>query len=85
MAEEKLIGKITHYFGKISVAAMRVEASLKVGDVIHLIGHGADFTQTLSSMQIDGQNIETANAGDEIGFKVDSPVKEGVEVYLVTE
>ncbi len=85
MAEEKLIGKITHYFGKISVAAMKVEDSLKVGETIRLVGHGVDFTQTISSMQIDGQNIEVAKAGDEIGFKADSPVKEGVEVYLVTE
>lgn len=85
MAEEKLIGTITHYFGKISVAAMKLEDSLKVGDVIHLVGHGADFTQTVSSMQIEGQNIETAKVGDEIGFKVESLVKEGVEVYLVTE
>jgi len=30
--KEKLIGKVTHYFDKIKVAAIRLSAPIKVGD-----------------------------------------------------
>ena len=82
---EELIGKVTHYFDKISVAAIKLTGDLKSGDQIHLVGHGADFTQTVASMQVDGQEVTAAKAGDEIGLKVDSKAKEGVDVYLVKE
>jgi len=82
---EELIGKVTHYFDKISVAAMKLERNLKVGDQIHLIGYGADFTQTVASMQMDGQNVESAATGDEVGLKVENKAKGGALIYLVKE
>lgn len=85
MAEEKLIGHVSHYFDKISVAALKLEGDLKAGDQVHFVGHGADFSQTITSMQVDGQTVTAGKAGDEIGMKVDSKAKEGVAVYLVTE
>jgi len=86
MAEEKLIGEITHYFGKIGVAVLKLtKGSLKVGETIHLIGHGADFTQTVDSMQVEHKNVEEAKKKDDVGLKVNNVVKEGVEVYKVTE
>ena len=41
-AEEKLIGRITHYFSHLSVGIIEfTEGELKVGDVIHVKGtHG---------------------------------------------
>lgn len=83
--EEKLIGKITHYYGKINVAIVELSAPLKVGDKIHLKGHETDFEQTVSSMQVDYQNIDEAKKGDVIGLKVDQKVREGDEVYLIEE
>ncbi len=86
MAEEKLIGEITHYFGKIGVAVLKLtKGSLKVGETIHLVGHGADFTQTVDSMQVEHKNVEEAKKKDDVGLKVNNIVKEGVEVYKVTE
>jgi putative protease len=85
MAEEKQIGKITHYFGKIGVGVVELTDELKVGDTIHIVGGERDFTQTVSSMQIEHQNVEKAGAGEAIGLKVDQPVKEGDKVYKVTE
>lgn len=83
--KEKLIGKITHYYGKINVAIVELSAPLKVGDKIHLKGHETDFEQTVSSMQIDYQNIDEAKKGDVIGLKVEQKVREGDEVYLIEE
>ncbi|KPJ74049.1 hypothetical protein AMJ52_02055 [candidate division TA06 bacterium DG_78] len=83
---EKLIGKITHYFNKISVGIIEItEGELAVGDTIHIKGHTTDFTQTVTSMQIEHENIEKAKKGDSIGLKVDSHVHEKDEVYKVTE
>lgn len=83
--EEKLIGKITHYFDKINVAIIKLSAPLKAGDQIRLKGNGIDFTQTVSSMQINHESIEAAKKGDEVGLKVDQKIRENDEVYLVIE
>ncbi|TSC95753.1 MAG: hypothetical protein Athens101410_340 [Parcubacteria group bacterium Athens1014_10] len=84
MPEEKLIGKITHYFDKIGVAVLELtKAGLKVGETIHVTGHGADFTQAVGSMQVEHENVEKAKKGDAVGMKIDEPVKEGAEVYKV--
>lgn len=83
--EEKEIGKVTHYFGKIGVAVLELSSDLKVGDTIHIKGHSEDFTQTVDSMQIEHESIEVATAGQSIGMKVSQKVHEGDIVYLVQE
>src|ERR1700740_1199388 len=43
---EERVGTVTHYFGHLSVAAVRIEAgSLRVGDMIHVVGRTSDFRQ----------------------------------------
>lgn len=85
MAEEKLIGKITHYFGNISVGIIELAEELKVGDKIHIKGSSTDFEQTVDSIQIEHQNVDSAKSGDAIGIKVDQKVKENDQVYKVLE
>ena len=82
---EKLIGKITHYFGKIGVAVLEmIDDELKIGDTIHIKGKTADFNQTVSSMQVDRKPVEQAKKGDSVGLKVDQLVHEHDEVFKVT-
>lgn len=81
---EEKIGKITHYFSKIGVGVLEItEGSVKAGDTIHLIGHGADFTQVIDSLQVDHQPVPEVKVGESAGLKIAQPVKEGVEVYKV--
>jgi len=80
---EKLIGQITHYFDHIGVAVIHLQSELKVGETIHLVGHGADFTQAVDSLQVEHAQIEVAKKGDDVGLKVSAKVKPGTEVYLV--
>lgn len=80
---EELVGTVTHYFGRIGVAAVRLTAPISVGDVLHMRGKTTDFTQKLESMQIQHQPVRAANAGDEVAIKVESRVREGDEVYKV--
>jgi hypothetical protein len=84
MAEQK-IGRITHYFSKIGVAAIEItDGTLAVGDTIHVKGHTSDFTQTIDSMQIDGESVQTAAQGDGVGLKVAGHAREHDDVYKVT-
>lgn len=83
---EKKIGKITHYFGKISVAVVELtDDSLSVGDTIHIKGHTSDFTQKVESMQIEHQNVQKAEIGQSIGLKVIAHAHENDIVYKVIE
>ena len=89
MAEEKkeeLIGKITHYFGKIEVGIVEItKGSLAVGDKVHIKGASTDFEQEVDSIQIEHEQVEKAKKGDAIGLKVKDKVREGDEVYKVIE
>ena len=83
--EKREIGKITHYFGKIGVAAIRLTDQLRVGDRISIEGAHTNFEQVVDSMQIEHQAIQVANAGDEVGVKVQDRVREGDTVYKIIE
>jgi len=77
------IGNIVHYYDKIGVAVVKVLSPLKVGDRIKISGHDQEFEQEIASMQVEHQNIDQAKKGDDVGMKVDQPVKDGDEVYKV--
>jgi putative protease len=84
--EEKKIGEVIKYFGKISVAAIRLsEGSLKVGDSIHIVGHSTNLTQMVESMQIENKNVSEAGPGADIGIKVKEKVREHDTIYKVME
>ena len=74
-------GRISHYFSKIGVAVVVVEAPLKIGDKISIEGGTTKFEQTVSSMQVDKEAVKTAKKGDSVGMKVDSEVKPSDVVY----
>lgn len=77
----KPIGKVTHFFDKISVAVVKLDAGLKIGDKIRFEGHGQTFEQTVSSMQIEHEPLKEAKKGQEVGMKVSKPVKAGDLVF----
>jgi putative protease len=82
---EELIGVVTHYYGHLSVAAIRLESgSLSVGDTIRVLGHTSDFRQRVESMQIEHQAVTEAGRRQEIGLKVTGHVRENDLVYKVT-
>jgi putative protease len=76
--EEKELGKVTHYFGKIGVAVIQVtgDVVLKKGDKIHVKGATTDFEHTVKSMQVDHKDVEEAKKGDDIGLKVPDVCRE---------
>ena len=83
--EEKEIGVVTHYFGNISVGIVELSAPLKVGDTIHIKGAHDDFTQTVDSIQIEHETVESAQKGDLAGIKVIEKVHPHDKVFIVIE
>ena len=82
--EKKLVGKVTHFFGKIGVAVVDLNADLRSGDRISIEGPGGVVEQVVNSMQINKEQVESAGKGESIGLKVDSKVREGDVVYILS-
>ena len=83
LSEENIVqvGHITHFFSKIGVAVVELNASLAVGDRILVKGPSTDFEQVVGSMQIEHENIPEAEAGQAIGLKLAEHVRERDVVY----
>jgi len=78
------IGKITHYYDKIKVAIVELDAKLAVGDKVKFVRGGEDlFEQDVESIQIEHEKKDSAGKGDVVGLKVEQEVKEGAEVFKV--
>lgn len=82
---ESQVGRVTHFYKKISVAIIELSDTLLVGDTIHISGHTTDLTQKVESIQIEHQNVERAEKGQTIGLKVNGEVRVKDSVFKVTE
>ena len=80
---EKLVGEVFIFFSKAEVAAIKLSGDLTVGDKIHIKGHTTDFEQKVSSMQIEGKNLQKAKKGEQVGIKVSEKVRPNDKVYIV--
>jgi putative protease len=88
MEEKKMdirIGEITHYYNNIGVAVLALEKELKVGDTIHILGHTTDFTQVVSSLEIEHKKIQTVKPGSDVALKVLDQVRKGDQIFKVME
>jgi len=79
------IGKVTHYYNQIGVAVLELDDELKIGDKVVFLGHTTDFTQEVTSMEIEHHKILSGGPGMEVALKVDEPVRKGDEVLRVLE
>ena len=79
------IGVVTHYYGHLSVAIVKLEpgATLRVGDNIHIRGHTSDFAQRVESLQIGHAPVSEVGANDDFGLKVRDHAREHDVVYRV--
>ncbi len=82
---EQLVGKVTHYFSRLGVAAIRLSEPLGKGERIHIFGHTTDMEQKVDSMEIDHERVVIARPGANIAVRVVEKVRENDEVYVVLE
>lgn len=88
LAETK-VGKVSHFYPKISVAVIILEGPLRKGDTVRITGRNSpnlrkskiNVTQKVESMEIEHQKIEEAKPGDLIGLEVTEKVCEDCEVF----
>lgn len=79
--KEKIAGIVTHYFPRVKAAAIKLKMPLSLGETVRIKGHTTDFTQEVTSLQIDCQPIKKAKKGQEIGLLVNSRVRRKDIVY----
>ncbi|MEA1945959.1 MAG: translation elongation factor-like protein [Thermodesulfobacteriota bacterium] len=85
MAEDQ-VGVVVNFYAKLSVAAIKVTGgSIRKGDLLKYKGSTTDFTEKVTSMEIENQAVEEAKSGDLVGMKVKERVREKDKVYRVVE
>ena len=78
------VGKVSHYYDKLSVAIIDLDGTLSVGDNIKFVRGGEDlFEQKVESIQIEHEKKDSAGKGDVIGLKTNEAVREGTEVFKI--
>ncbi|NMC30159.1 MAG: translation elongation factor-like protein [Pelolinea sp.] len=79
------VGEVLHYYDHIAVAVINLCAGLKVGDSVHFLGHGSDFQQKITSMQIENEPIQQGVKGELVAVKTIKPVKRNTMVFVIFE
>lgn len=80
-----LVGKVNHYYDKLGVAIITIENQpLKLGDTVKLSGHDQEYSQKLTSMQLEHLQIDEAKPGMVVGIKTEKRVKENDQVFLIS-
>lgn len=77
-------GEVLHFYDHISVAVIDLCSNMKVGDSVHFLGHGSDFQQEITSMQIENEPIQQGAKGQLVAVKTIKPVKRGTAIYILT-
>ena len=75
------IGRVTHYYGKISVAVVTLREPLALKERVAFQGFTTDFEQEIDSIQVDHKEMERAEKGQEIAIKVREKVRVGDSLY----
>lgn len=78
------VGKVTHFFPNVSVAAIKVSSEFKVGDELIFLGNKTGvLREKVGRIEIDRKPVEKTEKGQEVGIKVSYPVRVGDEVYVI--
>jgi len=82
--KKHFVGKVTHYFPDVHVAAIKLVDKLKIGDEIVIIGKTTGLVPLkIESIQINRKPIKKTKKGNEIGIKTSTLVRKNDEVYLI--
>ncbi len=82
---EQLIGTVTHYFKGPGVAVVKMtDGDVALGEEVHFLGHTTDFTERVSSMEVDHHKVELAGAGDDIAIQVVARARPHDQVFKIS-
>jgi selenocysteine-specific translation elongation factor len=77
------VGVVKDFFARPVVAGIDLSGEVRLGDTIHIRGHTTDLEIEVTSMQVDNQDVQLAQAGQSVGIKVPDRVRAGDRVFKV--
>ncbi len=77
------VGTVTHYFDHLTVAVLQLSEGIRVGETLHFLGHATDFTQKITSIQIEHKPVNEAKPGEDVALKVDQKVRPNDAVFRI--
>lgn len=80
---ERPVGKVLHAWPKAHAAMLHLDEPLRVGERVRIMGHGHDFVQEVTSLEIDGEPHTHVWAGDLASLAVEHEVHRGDRVFKV--
>ncbi|VVB82127.1 Peptidase family U32 [uncultured archaeon] len=81
--KKHFVGRITHYFDNVGVAAIKLVSELKIGDKVIVIGKTTGIVHSeVNSMEMKNKSVLKAGKGNEVGIKLPK-VRQNDEVYLI--
>jgi len=82
--KKHFVGKVSHYFPRSQVAAIKLVSELKVREEIVIIGKTTGLVHSkIDTIELNKKKIPTGKKGQEIGIKVPNLVRKNDEVYLI--
>ena len=82
---EVQVGKVTHFYNHINVAVLDLTGELRVGDIIHILGHITDFEQRVASLEIEHKKVQSVSTGMDVALQVEELVRNGDCIFKVVE
>ncbi len=77
------IGKVFNYYQKISVAEIKLNEDIKIGDQLVIIGKKTGLKRLyIDSMQVENNDVKEASKGESVGIQIDG-IRKNDEVYIV--
>lgn len=84
-SSRKLVGVVTHFYPKVSVAAVRLTSDVRVGDEIIVEGKTSYSRQNIESIEKSGKRLERASKGETVGIKLKKKARKNDSVYAVVK
>ena len=83
----KPIGNIRKLFPRNDVVGVEISENLSKGDRVGYVIREGYLEEDVSSLQIDGQDVDDAVSGQQIGIKTENldKLREGMTIYKVSE
>ena len=75
---------MTHWFGHVNAAIVRLDREIHVGDTLHFFGHTTDFRQRIDHIEVNHQSVAMAGPGQEVGLQLRDRAREHDQVIKVS-
>lgn len=78
------IGRVVQYYADSKLVTIKLDEPLHLGDIVEFwVKVGGRVSATITTMQVNGEEVSTALAGEEVTFAVQNPVRLSDRVFKV--